>query len=335
MNDQQGVKLRNQFDNLGKVGPINQTKHGNTGDYRAMNRNPDIIPYVRNKVVIVRGSDETETPYINASKLESYGDITKLIAAQGPMESTTEFFWRAVIDNNVNTIVMLTPNEEGNKEQCYPYWEDHKMLSKSLNISVKSTNTEGQIIRREIQVSKDEAVKTIIHYQYVEWKSNESPETTSDVIELIEKMQSSVRRNKEATALIHCSDGAGRTGTFCAILNLIERLKCENRVDVFRIVKDLRDCRPGMVQTLDQYRFCFETVSVYLSSFNLYSNFDVSNGKQITQEESTSDFRNYRLELFEKGEAYYDAKTVCEARNAWLVEIKDKETQDAMKKFTE
>ncbi|XP_077975703.1 receptor-type tyrosine-protein phosphatase alpha-like [Styela clava] len=101
----------------------------------------------------------------------------------------------------------------------------------------------------------------------------------------MEKMQSRVRRNKEATALIHCSDGAGRTGTFCTILNLIERLKCENRVDVFRTVKDLRDCRPEMVQTLDQYRFCFETVSAYLSSFNLYSNFDVSNGKQIAQEE--------------------------------------------------
>nr|XP_039259553.1 receptor-type tyrosine-protein phosphatase delta-like [Styela clava] len=284
--DQQGVKLRKQFDNLGKIGPINQTKHGNTGDYRAMNRNPDIIPYVKNKVVIVRGSDETETPYINASKLESYGDITKLIAAQGPMKSTTKFFWRAVIDNNVNTIVMLTNDEEGKKEQCYPYWEDDQMLSKSLNISVKATNTEGQIIRREIQVSEDEAVKTIIHYQYVGWKSNKCPESTSDIIELIEKMQSSVRRNKEATALIHCSDGAGRTGTFCAIFNLLERLQCENRVDVFRTVKDLRDCRPGMVQSLDQYRFCFVTVSAYLSSFNLYSNFDVSNGKQIAQEES-------------------------------------------------
>ena len=45
------------------------------------------------------------------------------------------------------------------------------------------------------------------------------------------------------------SDGAGRTGVFCSLINLIQRLKCENKIDVFRTVKDLRDCRPCMVRT--------------------------------------------------------------------------------------
>lgn len=45
------------------------------------------------------------------------------------------------------------------------------------------------------------------------------------------------------------SDGSGRTGTFIAISNLIERLKNENRVDIFRMAKDLRDLRPGMIET--------------------------------------------------------------------------------------
>ena len=43
------------------------------------------------------------------------------------------------------------------------------------------------------------------------------------------------------------SDGAGRTGTFLAIVNLVERLKCEKRIDVLQTVKDLRDMRPNMV----------------------------------------------------------------------------------------
>nr|XP_039259065.1 receptor-type tyrosine-protein phosphatase alpha-like [Styela clava] len=90
-------------------------------------------------------------------------------------------------------------------------------------------------------------------------------------------MQSSVRREKNSAVLVHCSDGAGRTGSYCAIINLIERLKCERNIDVFRTVKDLRDCRPGMVQTLGQYKFCFDAVSAYLSTFNLYSNFTVDN----------------------------------------------------------
>ena len=46
------------------------------------------------------------------------------------------------------------------------------------------------------------------------------------------------------------SDGSGRTGTFIAVSNLLERLKTEGVVDVFHTVRALRLQRPGMVQTL-------------------------------------------------------------------------------------
>ena len=45
------------------------------------------------------------------------------------------------------------------------------------------------------------------------------------------------------------SAGVGRTGVFCALSVLIERLKSEAVVDVFQTVKQLRAQRPAMVQT--------------------------------------------------------------------------------------
>ena len=45
------------------------------------------------------------------------------------------------------------------------------------------------------------------------------------------------------------SAGVGRTGVFCALSILIERLKSEGVVDVFQTVKQLRAQRPAMVQT--------------------------------------------------------------------------------------
>ena len=45
------------------------------------------------------------------------------------------------------------------------------------------------------------------------------------------------------------SAGVGRTGVFCALSVLIERLKSEGVVDVFQTVKQLRAQRPAMVQT--------------------------------------------------------------------------------------
>ena len=38
-----------------------------------------------------------------------------------------------------------------------------------------------------------------------------------------------------------------RTGTFLAIVNLIDSIKCDNQIDVLKTVKDLRDMRPSMV----------------------------------------------------------------------------------------
>lgn len=51
------------------------------------------------------------------------------------------------------------------------------------------------------------------------------------------------------SACVH-SAGAGRTGTFCALSTVLERVKAEGILDVFQTVKSLRLQRPHMVQTL-------------------------------------------------------------------------------------
>lgn len=53
------------------------------------------------------------------------------------------------------------------------------------------------------------------------------------------------------------SAGAGRTGTFCALSTVLERVKAEGILDVFQTVKSLRLQRPHMVQTLVRLDTCF------------------------------------------------------------------------------
>lgn len=52
------------------------------------------------------------------------------------------------------------------------------------------------------------------------------------------------------SVLLCCSAGAGRTGTFIALSNILERVKAEGLLDVFQTVKSLRMQRPHMVQTV-------------------------------------------------------------------------------------
>jgi protein tyrosine phosphatase len=44
------------------------------------------------------------------------------------------------------------------------------------------------------------------------------------------------------------SDGAGRTGTYIAISNLLERMKIEQAMDVFQSIKIIRGARPQFVE---------------------------------------------------------------------------------------
>ena len=48
---------------------------------------------------------------------------------------------------------------------------------------------------------------------------------------------------------LYFSDGAGRTGTYIAISNLLERMKIEQTVDVFQAIKIIRGVRPQFVET--------------------------------------------------------------------------------------
>lgn len=64
--------------------------------------------------------------------------------------------------------------------------------------------------------------------------------------------------------VIHCSAGVGRTGTFCCLSNSIEQLNLAGTVDVFSMVKKIRDQRAFSVQTPEQYQFCYTGIVEYV-----------------------------------------------------------------------
>ncbi|XP_077975271.1 uncharacterized protein LOC120336019 [Styela clava] len=259
-----------EFQNLSEIPPMNLIKDGKEDIYRTMNRNQDIIPYKRNKVVVVRMPEDTETPYINASVMETYEGNGKVIAAQGPMRSTVEYFWRAIMDNDVSVIVMLTQVMEEEQQQCFRYWPDNiggKSQFGNIRVELIEESSENEIILRRLIVTRDRQSQPIIHYQHPNWSSERSP-VISSVLNLVSIFQKFSKQQK----LVHCSDGAGRTGVFCAVYNLFQRFKVEKRFNVFQTVKDLRDCRPGMVQTEEQYKLCYDIMLAYIDSFSLYEN---------------------------------------------------------------
>ena len=71
--------------------------------------------------------------------------------------------------------------------------------------------------------------------------------------------------------MLSFSDGVGRSGTFCAILSIIERLKSEQVIDVCQSVKVIRVNRPGAVNCKVNDFFFLDIVLNVNFSFLEYS----------------------------------------------------------------
>jgi len=52
---------------------------------------------------------------------------------------------------------------------------------------------------------------------------------------------------------LYFRDGDNKTGLFLAVANLIEQANCENTIDVFRTVKDLRSYRQTLLKNVVRF----------------------------------------------------------------------------------
>ncbi|XP_077967374.1 receptor-type tyrosine-protein phosphatase alpha-like [Styela clava] len=266
-------EFRDEFEKLSILEPLKCSKLiGRRYENRRYNISDDVIPYDHNAVVLIMCNNEASVPYVNASWIETYDESTSMIAAQAPMNEGIPFFWRSVLDNRVNTIIMLACVEEG--IQYWPHDVRATLSMENVSVTLMEENINGSISRRNFKVFRGSQQTHVTQIQYSGWSNEQCPEDGSMVLNIIGEMQRNARSVRGSACLIHCTDGAGRAGAFCAIANLIDRLKHENKVDVFRAVKDLRDCRQGMVQTLEQYKFCHTAICNYMKSFEIYSNFE-------------------------------------------------------------
>lgn len=64
---------------------------------------------------------------------------------------------------------------------------------------------------------------------------------------------------KHVTLVFYLSDGVGRTGVFCALSIVLERMRSEGVVDLFQTVKLLRTQRPNMIQN----KVCMEDLYLF------------------------------------------------------------------------
>lgn len=96
-------KIKSVVDDIKKTCAIANGEENTT-----KNRNQLVIPFDRNRVILQPLPGLGHSTYINASFIEGYDNSESFIITQDPMDNTIADFWRMVLEQGVNTIVMIS-----------------------------------------------------------------------------------------------------------------------------------------------------------------------------------------------------------------------------------
>ncbi|XP_075140709.1 tyrosine-protein phosphatase non-receptor type 13 isoform X2 [Leptodactylus fuscus] len=256
---EQGVPAK-EFEDLQDLKPLDECLIGQTKDNKRKNRYKNILPYDSTRVPL--GADDG---YINASfiKMPVGNEEFTYIACQGPLPSTVPDFWQMVWEQNSTVIAMMTQEMEGGKIKCQRYWPEelHRpvRITNELQLTlVKTQQLESFILRVvKLQDVQTGEVRHIAHLNFSAWPDHDTPTDPNQLLTFISYMRYIY---KSGPIITHCSAGIGRSGTLICIDVMLGLISKDLEFSISDLVRTMRLQRHGMIQTEEQYMFCYQVI---------------------------------------------------------------------------
>uniref|UniRef100_A0A8C1MR96 protein-tyrosine-phosphatase n=1 Tax=Cyprinus carpio TaxID=7962 RepID=A0A8C1MR96_CYPCA len=236
------------------------------------NRSMDVLAVDRCLPFLISVDGESSN-YINAALMDSHKQPAAFIVTQHPLPNTVADFWRLVFDYNCSTIVML--NEMDAAQLCMQYWpEKGSCCYGPIQAEFISADIDEDIINRIFRICNmarpQDGYRLVQHFQFIGWPAyRDTPLSKRSILQLVRRLAKWQEQydGGDGRTVVHCLTGGGRSGTFCAICSICEMIQQQNIVDVFHTVKTLRNNKANMVETMEQYKFCYEVALESLNAF--------------------------------------------------------------------
>ncbi|XP_040059966.1 receptor-type tyrosine-protein phosphatase T isoform X17 [Gasterosteus aculeatus] len=236
------------------------------------NRSMDVLSADRCLPFLIAVDGESSN-YINAALMDSHKQPAAFIVTQHPLPNTMADFWRLVFDYNCSSIVML--NEMDAAQLCMQYWpEKSSCCYGPIQVEFISADIDEDIINRIFRICNmarpQDGYRLVQHFQFIGWPAyRDTPLSKHSILQLVRRLAKWQEQydGGDGRTVVHCLTGGGRSGTFCAMCSINEMIQQQNIVDVFHTVKTLRNNKTNMVETMEQYKFCYEVALEALSSF--------------------------------------------------------------------
>ena len=167
---------------------------------------------------------------------------------------------------------MLSSNLEEIDGRSAIYWPKNKeeiLNFQENNLSIKFMSQDeiikDALIIKKFKINDDLEIKQI---HIICWPDHGMPKNQNLAIEIVDTMINYIKIERgsenKAPIVVHCSAGVGRTGTVIAtsvIILCLEYLKKLNKpliMNVFNVVRKLREQRYSLVTDTDQYKFIYD-----------------------------------------------------------------------------
>ncbi|XP_070979084.1 protein tyrosine phosphatase receptor type Na isoform X1 [Oncorhynchus clarkii lewisi] len=239
---------------------------GQSESHLEQNRCPESLPYDHSRVKLKTESNSTKEDYINASIIIDHDPrLPAYIATQGPLAHTIADFWQMVWENGCTVIVMMTALVEDGETQCVRYWPDEgSSLYHIYEVNLVSEHIwcKDFLVRSfYLKNVQTQETRTLTQFHLLSWPANGIPTSTRPLLDFRRKVNRCYR-GRSCPIIVHCSDGTGRTGTYILIDMVINRMaKGAKEIDIAATLEHIRDQRPSLVHTKDQFEFALTAVA--------------------------------------------------------------------------
>ncbi|CAI5441241.1 unnamed protein product [Caenorhabditis angaria] len=228
------------------------------------NRYKDVVCNDLTRVIL---KDGRPGDYIHANYVRGLSPV--FILTQGPVKDSVFDFWRMIVQENIQIIIMLCEHVENGKKKCSAYFPLQSgkgpMELGDFIITTESVEQhDSHTVLTTISVQDRFLKKTarISHYRIVTW-----PDKTVAKSNLCLLRTLRIARSQQNPVVVHCSAGIGRTGTFAAIEVGIQAILNGYSVRLTDIVRSIRHCRINCVQMDTQFLMLAETIIDCAKSF--------------------------------------------------------------------
>ncbi|WAR18009.1 PTPRS-like protein, partial [Mya arenaria] len=195
------------------------------------------IPGNENRVRLHLNLKPGASDYINAVYIHSFRIKKRYLVAQTPLPETIIDFLTLVVQEGCSCIVSFEADMDKQKNigMYYPL-ANHDVLKKGT-FQVSSSREENKTFYTERTLTiqhkgaGNSTYRSIPHLQFTDWDEMKNiPRSTANFLSFLNVIEKVVKQQDDGPILVHCFDGAGKSGLFCVVSLLLTKMAVEHEV---------------------------------------------------------------------------------------------------------